>query len=390
MGDWKPATRAVHGPDEPGEGDLALPVRRSSVFAHESVDHLKAVIAGSEAGWYYSRSGNPTVAAVERKLAHLEGASEAVLAGSGMGAITSTLLALTRSGARVVATADLYGTTLSFVRDTLPRFGVDVEIVPTGDVAAFERALREKPTTVAFVETPTNPLLRVLDLPRYARLAREAGAISVADTTFASPWNLRAMEHGVDVVVASATKFLGGHSDLTLGYAAVRSPDLARRVRAQAVQLGPVADPAAAFLLDRGTKTLGVRLEKQNANALALARALEARSDVARVLHPMLASHPDHKVASSLLRGLALVTFDIGTLDRASRVVDALRLAKNAPSLGGVETTVSQAVISSHRGQPLDALAASGITPGTIRVSVGIEDVDDIVGDFERALDAAR
>lgn len=334
----------------------------------------------------YSRYGNnPNQAHLGRKLAALEGTEAAVPLASGMGATAMTLLALTEAGDHVVASSLLYGATQALLKDELPRRGVTTTFVDP-HAGAWEEAFRPE-TRVLMLETPTNPTLRVVDPRPLVALAHDRGVRVIMDATFASPVNFRPAALGVDVVIHSATKYLGGHSDLIAGVAAGAREVLDEVVRVARLY-GPALDPHAAWLLDRGLRTLDVRVRRHNDNALELARWLEKQPGVGRVIHPGLASHPDHDVARELMRGfggmLSIVLEGGGAA--ADRFMGALQLALAAPSLGGVETLVSQPRHTSHVGLTPEERETQGIDDGFVRISVGVENVEDLRADFARAL----
>jgi cystathionine beta-lyase/cystathionine gamma-synthase len=336
----------------------------------------------------YSRYGNnPNQRLLGQKVAALEGMEAGVALGSGMAATAMTLLALTRAGDHVVASRRLYGATQALLRDELPKRGVETTFVDPDELGGWERAVRPE-TRVLLVEIPTNPTLRVLDPRPLAELARDRDLTLVCDATFASPVNFRAGEAGVDVVIHSATKYLGGHSDLIAGAVAGSGPVIGDITRV-AQLYGPALDPHAAWLLDRGIRTLDVRVRRHNENALALARWLGTRERVRQVIYPGLDSHPDHELASELMDGfggmLSLVLEGGG--EAADAFMAGLEVALVAPSLGGVETLISQPRHTSHRGIPAEELAAQGIADGFVRVSVGVEDVEDLKADFAQALE---
>ncbi len=385
-----PSTVSVHGGEPRVRDDRSItpPVVLSSTYPFADPNELVEYMEGRrERPPEYGRYGNPTVAAAEAKLAALEGGDAAVLMASGMAAITTTLFAMLRQGAHVVLTADVYRKTRLFAKDTLARFGVEVDIVePT--VAAVRAALR--PTTkVLLTETPTNPYLRVVDLPALVELARAARVKTVVDATFATPINLRPLALGVDLVVHSTTKYLGGHNDL-LGGAVIGKRGPIDAIREQLGTLGAVADPLSAYLLARGIKTLALRLERQNASALRIAAMLERHPAVARVWYPLLASHPDHAIAArDLAGGGAVVTFELaGGLAAGTRLVERVTIPKLAPSLGGVESLIEQPALMSYFELSPEERAALGIREGLVRLSVGIEDVEDLEADLAAALDA--
>lgn len=339
----------------------------------------------------YSRYGNnPNQEAVGRKVAALDGAEAGLLLASGMGATAMTLLAHLGVGEHVVASRHLYGTTLELLGEELPRRGIRTTFVdPARGNGVWEDAL-EDDTRLLFMEIPTNPTLRVFDPRPVVALARERGLLTAVDATFASPVNLRPLEHGVDVVIHSATKYLGGHSDLVAGVVC-GSRQRVEAVRTVMKLYGPAPDPHTAWLLDRGLRTLDVRVSRQNETALELARWFQTRDGVAEVIHPGLEEHPDHGLAAELMDGFGGMLSVVleGGGEAADAFVEALQVALVAPSLGGVESLVSQPRYTSQRHQSPEERAAAGIPDGFVRISVGVEDVDDLREDFVRGLDAA-
>jgi len=381
--DRGPATRGIHaGAAEPEAGaPVVPPIVQSATFFYGGG-------AGDDGPLRYSRYGNnPNQEALARKIAALEGTEASLVLGSGMAATAMTLLALAERGDHVVASRHLYGATRALMEGELPRRGIETTFVDPDEEGAWEAALRPG-TRILFLEIPTNPTLRVFDPAPVAGLARERGAAFVVDATFASPVNLRMAEHGADVVLQSATKYLGGHSDLVAGVAS-GSREAVEAIREMMKLYGPAADPHMAWLLDRGVRTLSLRVARQNETALELARWLRERSEVERVLYPGLPGHPDHEIASRVLDGyggmLSLVLEGGG--EAADAFVEALEVALVAPSLGGVETLVSQPRYTSHVGMTREARAALGIPDGFVRVSVGVEDAADLKEDFAGALD---
>jgi cystathionine gamma-synthase len=334
----------------------------------------------------YGRYGNPTVIEVERRVAALDGAEDGLLFASGMAAVTTAILALVKAGDHVLVFRDGYRRTRQFVVQTLGRLGVTHTIVEPGSLEALEAAIGPR-TRVAITEFPTNPYLRCVDLDRFAALCRARRVKTIVDATFATPLNATPLAHGVDLVIHSATKYLGGHNDVLGGTLSGARP-LVSLVRELRGVLGGVADPHAATLIARGIKTLALRVERQNATGLAVARSLVSRAGVERVFYPLLPTHPDHAVASAQLRGGGgVVSFVVaGGRAAASRVVDGFRLATIAPSLGGVETLVEQPAIMSYHELGDEELAAIGVEPGLIRLAVGIEETADVLADVERAL----
>lgn len=380
------STLAVHGggPGPSPGAPVVPPIVQSSTFYFSGT-------GGADEELRYSRYGNnPNQVQVGRKVAELEGKPAAAPVASGMAGTAMTLLALTKSGDHVVASRHLYGTTKALLEQELPRRGVRTTFVDPEKGREWRQASLPE-TRVYFLELPTNPTLRVFDPRPMAELAHARGITMVADTTFASPVNLRAGELGVDVVIHSATKYLGGHSDLVAGVVA-GTPELVDEVLHMVKLYGPALDPHAAWLLDRGLRTLDVRVKRHNENAMALARWLEEQPGVERVFYPGLASHPDHALAAELLRGFGgMVSMVLhGGGEAADRFIDGLELALAAPSLGGVETLVSQPRHTSHVGWSPEERAAAGIPDGFVRVSVGLEDPEDLIADFSQALGAAR
>lgn len=379
------STRSIHAglpPPVHGEG-VVPPLVQSATYFYGRPDDASEL--------RYSRYGNnPNQSIVAEKVAALEGTDAALVLGSGMAATAMTILALTRSGDHLVASRHLYGATKTLLESELPRRGVTTTFVDPDEPGAWREALRPR-TRLLFLEIPTNPTLRVFDPAPVAELAREKGLVFAVDATFASPVNLRMAEHGADAVIQSATKYLGGHSDLVAGTVS-GSRDLIEEVREMMKLYGPALDPHAAWLLERGIRTLPLRVARQNENALGLARWLQSRDEVERVLYPGLASHPDHEVAARLLDGfggmLSLVLKGGG--EGADRFQDGLELAMVAPSLGGVETLVSQPRHTSHVHVPAEERRALGIPDGFVRVSVGVEELEDLEEDFARAFEGAR
>jgi cystathionine beta-lyase/cystathionine gamma-synthase len=381
-------TDSVHGLDAPRRGSLTTPIHQTSTFVLEDAADVDDVYEGRREGDVYTRYSNPTLRSVERRLAHVERTEAALVFGSGMAAISAVALTFVPAGGRIVANADLYGGTLNLLKLLRERHGVRVDFVPTADAGAIRRALREK-TDLLYLETPTNPTLRLVDLVAAAEAARAAGVVSAVDSTFATPVNSRPHELGIDVVIHSATKYLGGHADISAGVACA-AKEITGRVHATHKLLGAVLDPHAAFLLERGLQTLPLRVQAANENAQQLAEHLARHPAVHAVHYPGLASHPQHALAKRQMPGGfgGVLSFDLATLAEAKRFLDELKLVRNAASLGGVESLCSIPYQQSHRNQPRDALAASGITEGTVRLALGVEDAEDIVEDVDRALAA--
>jgi cystathionine gamma-synthase len=334
----------------------------------------------------YGRYGNPTVQATEARLAALEKADDAILFASGMAAITTVLLAMLPADAHIILTEECYRRTRDFCQTFLKRLGITCSLVPMGDYAALEAAIRPE-TRLLVSESPTNPYLRVLDLERFVEVARRHRVKTLVDATFATPLNQRPLEWGVDLVVHSATKYLAGHNDLLAGVVAGELGLIASLRRALGV-LGAVIDPHNAVLLQRGLKTLGLRLERQNQNGQAVAEFLESHPAVERVWYPGLASHPDHDTAASQMRGFGgVVSFEVrGDRETTSRLVDALQIPLLATSLGGVESLVTQPAIMSYYELSPKERQELGIRDNLVRLALGIEDAHDLIADLEGAL----
>ena len=384
---WGSATAAIHaGEPKHGRGGPVAPeIVRSSTFTFSSTAEMKRWAEGKSSAYIYTRYGNPTLAIAEQKIAALEGAEAAVVAASGMAAISCALLATLNAGDEVISTAQLYGGTYRLMRDIFPRFGIRVRHVGP-DLAGVEEMVTPQ-TRVLYVETPTNPALRLVDLRRAVELAREFKLVSIMDNTFASPLLQKPLELGFDIVVHSATKYLAGHSDL-IGGAAAGSREWIKRVHEYVIYLGGCMDPEGAYLLIRGMKTLGLRMARQCENAMAIARFLERHRKVARVNYPGLASHPDHRLARRQMSGFGgMLSFDMkGGIAAARRFSDRVRLFSLAASLGGVESLVILPMYTSHYKMSSAELEQAGVTPGTVRVSVGIEDAKDLIEDLAQAL----
>jgi cystathionine beta-lyase/cystathionine gamma-synthase len=385
-------TRAVHVPvrQPTGSRPLGVPIYQGHLFAFDDADSMAAAFDGPEGAYFYSRLGNPTVRALEDAVADLEGGVGAIATGSGMGAITAVLLTLLKTGDHLIAQRCLYGGTYAAVRDLAERWGVEVTFVSGDDPEEVRAALRPN-TRVLYLETIANPTTQVADLPALLAIAREAGVTGVVDNTFATPLLCRPIEHGADVVVHSATKFLCGHGDALGGIAIFADAALHRRVWDHAVELGASADPFAAWLVLRGLTTLALRMERHCSNAQLLAERLTAHPAVTRVHYPGLAAHPGHELAGRLMSGYgAVVSFELAGGREAGRTfIETVRLASLAASLGEAKTLVIHPASTSHRQLDAAALEAAGIGEGTVRIAVGIEHPEDLWADLEQALTKA-
>lgn len=389
------STDAVHaGEQRPRPHHaLAQEIAQTATYTFSDTADLEQYMRGEDKDperEEYGRYGNPTAREVELRVAALDGAEDGVAFSSGMAAVSTAILSLTKAGDHVVLFNDCYRRTRQLVSKLLVRFGVEHTLVPAGDLDALDAAIR--PTTRLVVgESPTNPYLYCLDLEGLTRVAKKHGRVrTLVDATFATPVNCRPLEYGVDLVVHSATKYLAGHNDV-LGGVVTGPSHLVSLLREARGVLGAVLDPHAAFLIARGIKTLGVRVQRQNATALAVARALSAHPRVSRVYYPGLETHGSHAVARAQMTGFGgVVSFVVsGGKEAASRAIDACRLAIIAPSLGGVETLIEQPAIMSYFELSPEELAAVGIDPALIRMSVGIEETEDVVADIVQALERA-
>ena len=381
-------TNAVHAGEGKRHGvgtGVGTPISRTSTFTFASTEEMKRWAEGKSKAYIYTRYGNPTLAVVEQKIAALEGAEAAVVTASGMAAISHALLGALKVGDELISTAQLYGGTYRLMRDVFPGLGVKVHHVPT-TLEGLEEAVNPR-TRVLYVESPTNPTVRLVDVEKAVQFAKKHKLISIIDNTFATPVLQQPIKLGYDIVVHSATKGLAGHSDVIAGVA-VGSKEWMDRVQHMVIYLGGSMDPEAAFLLNRGIKTLGLRVRKQGENALAVAKFLEKHPKVARVFYPGLPSHPDHKLAKKQMRGFgSMLAFDMkGGLPAARRVCDRVRLFLLAASLGGVESLVVLPAYTSHYNMSPEELARGGVTPGMMRVSIGIEDAADLIEDLRQAL----
>jgi cystathionine gamma-synthase len=361
------------------------PIVANAAFAYPDVDTWLAAATGG-GGHIYSRNSNPTTDRFEAKVAALEGAAAATSFTTGMAAISSTLLALTAQGSRVVGTKDAYGGTYLLLTEVLPRFGVECVVVDTDDQDALEDAITEG-CDVAYLETPTNPALKVLDITRTAAVARDVGAVVVVDNTFATPINTRPLALGADLVLHSASKYLGGHGDI-LGGVVCGDEALVGRVYHLREIAGTGMDPQVAALMLRSLKTLGLRVARHNANALAVARWLADHPSVTAVHYPGLESHPRHDVAARQMDGFGgMLSFELaGGMDAVKQVLPRLRHAYLAANLGQVETIVGPPATTSHVELTPQERAAAGISEGLVRYSAGIEDIEDLIADLDQAL----
>jgi cystathionine beta-lyase/cystathionine gamma-synthase len=382
------STRAIHGRRDTSYRGGVYPIYQTTTFAVERSEDYDRYIRGEEDFYIYSRYHNPTVRNVEEKLAKLENGEDALMFSSGMAAITSAILAFVQSGDLVAASRRLYGVTYRFLRDVAPKYGIRAVFLDDDDLYRVDQVAPN--AKLVYFETPINPTSAVVSIPQVVAAAQQIGAISMMDNTFASPINQNPLDFGVDVVVHSATKYIGGHSDVMAG-AVITSKALMKGVRDNLKMFGGCINPLDAYLLDRSLKTLKVRVEGQNANALKLAEFFCAERKVRRVYYPGLPSSPAYAIARQQMHGFGgMLCVELDSLDAAKSLCDSLQVALNATSLGGVETLVSIPVLSSHINMSDDELRAAGVAPGMVRISVGLEDADDLIADFQAALAAIQ
>ena len=382
------STDSVHGTEEIDErtGSVVTPIHQTSTFGFRTARAARRAVQGESGGYVYTRWDNPTTRVLERKLAYLEGGEDSVFFSSGMAAISTAVLASVKKGDHVLATRDLYGETYRLSHEFLPRFGVRTSLVETTDLRSMRKGIRAK-TRVVYIETPTNPTLKLVDIRGAARIAHSAGALLMVDNTFASPLVQRPLGLGADLVLHSATKYLNGHSDVVAG-AAVGSRELMASVWRMRNTLGGTLDPHAAFLILRGIKTLSIRMRRHNESALALSRFLRSHEKVSRVNYPGLEDHPQHELARRQMKGYGgMLSFEVkGEMKDAMKLTESLRIPTLGGSLGAVETLVVQPATMTHTQLSPEERRRQGISDTLIRVSVGIEDVEDLIKDFGRAL----
>ncbi|GGM68926.1 methionine gamma-lyase [Thermogymnomonas acidicola] len=382
-------TRAVHEGEivDTRYGNVGTPIFEVSTFLYPNEDSSAVIDDTTGKPFLYTRIGNPTLQALERKYASLEGTDRGLSFSSGMNAIFTCLLSVASKGTRILAQSELYGQTRYLLERVLPRYGIQAEFVSVEEMNRPDREFSGY--SLVYVESISNPVLGVTDIPEVSRKAREAGALTVVDATFASPYNQNPCSMGADITVHSATKYIGGHSDIILGLAGM-GQGLYSRVSDMRKSVGGTPDPIQAFLALRSLKTLGVRVERHNSNAMKVASFLEASGKVKRVFYPGLDSSPYKGIADRVLRGYGgMVSFELKSgLQGARRLLRALKLPMVAPSLGGAESLITLPVDTSHAQFTPEERARMGIPEGLIRFSVGLEDAEDIIEDLQQALDA--
>ncbi|MEP7211694.1 MAG: PLP-dependent aspartate aminotransferase family protein [Acidobacteriota bacterium] len=381
-------TLAVHAGEDRSEnyGSVSVPVYNASVFAFADADEGAAIHNEEKPGYYYGRLGNPTTEALERTIAVLERGESALAFASGMAAVSASIFSNVRAGDHIVAPESMYSTTTNFLKHLSESFAIGVSFVDAGNADSYATAVRPN-TKLFWIETPSNPLVKITDIRRVAEIGRSAGITLIADNTFATPFNQRPLELGADIVIHSATKYLGGHSDLTAGLL-VGTAEATKHIRKVATKLyGGTIAPQVAWLVMRGIKTLALRMERHNSNASALADMLSNHKKVKAVYYPGLSTHRSYDVAKAQMSGYGgMIGFDVGTAEAGKTFANSVKLCTLATSLGGVETIIQHSASMTHAAIPAEERMRAGISDGLIRLSVGIEDIADLTGDITNAL----
>jgi methionine-gamma-lyase len=370
-------------------GALNVPIYQTSTFAFRDAQHGAALFAGEEDGYIYTRIGNPTIRALEESVAELESGCGGIATSSGMGAVSTLYVALLSAGAHMVSTASVYGPSRGLVENHFSRFGVESTYLDTSDLARVRDALRPE-TKLVYIETPANPTMQLTDIAQVSALAHAHGCLVAVDNTFASPYLQKPLDLGADVVLHSVTKFINGHADVVGGILVAKDSSIYKLLRSVMVNFGCSMDPHQAFLVLRGLRTLGVRIERAQRNALEIARWLEAQPEVLTVRYIGLESHPQHELAKRQMRGFgSMISFELkGGMEAGRRLMNAVKVATLAVSLGGVETLIEHPASMTHAGISPQDRRAAGFSDGLVRYSVGIEDVEDLIADLRQALDA--
>jgi cystathionine beta-lyase/cystathionine gamma-synthase len=373
------STKAIHAGIEPdpSTGSLMTPIHLTSTYAQEEL--------GKNKGYAYSRVANPTRTVLEKNIAALENGKEGLAFASGMAA-EAAVFHILKAGDHVIASRNVYGGTYRIAKFVLEDFGLQFDFVDTTDLAVVQRAVKPN-TRMFFIETPTNPTMEITDLRGAAKLSRAHKLISVVDNTFATPYLQNPLDLGIDIVLHSATKYLNGHSDMLGGLVVLNDPKLIERLRFVQKSVGGILSPFEAWMCLRGIKTLAVRMARHDSNAMDVASFLNSHRKVKKVNYPGLVSHPQHWLAQKQMRGFGgMISFDLGSLDKAKKLLKSVRLCALAESLGGVETLISHPATMTHASVPPEERRRIGVTDGLVRISVGIEDVEDIIADLKRAL----
>jgi len=389
MNKYKFATKAVHAgqhPD-PSTGAISVPIYETSTFVFKNAEQGAARFAGTEEGYIYTRLGNPTIKALEKSLAVLEDGEDARACATGMAAINTGAISLVKKGDHVVSTDCLYGGTAKLFLDILPKFGVEFTFVDSSDARNVEAAVKEN-TKLIYIETPSNPTLKLTDLPAISKIAKEHRIVTMVDNTFMSPYFQKPLNLGIDVSVHSLTKYLSGHSDV-VGGAIITSKTLIKQVDPMLKNTGATLGPFEAWLILRGIKTLPLRMEKHNENAQKIAKYLETHPKIEKVYYPGLESHPQHELAKKQMTGFGgIVSFEVkGGLEAGRKLMNSVKLCTLAVSLGAAETLIEHPASMTHAIVPKEERLKAGITDSLVRLSVGIEDAEDITADLKQALE---
>ncbi|AJD92394.1 cystathionine beta-lyase [Jeotgalibacillus malaysiensis] len=377
----KQKTKLIHGGivGDEATGAVSTPIYQVSTYKQDGVGGLRQ-------GYEYSRTGNPTRHALEELIKDLENGHAGFAFGSGMAAISSVMM-MFDTGSHVVLTDDVYGGTYRVMTKVLNRLGIDSTFVDTSNPDNVKNAIQEN-TKAVFIETPTNPLLKVTDIAAVSAVAKEHGLLTIVDNTFTTPYWQTPIDHGADIVVHSATKYLGGHSDVVAGLVVVNSAELAEEVHFVQNSVGAILGPQDSWLLMRGIKTLGLRMEEHEVNAKEIVSFLERHECVTTIHYPGIKSHPGHETAAKQSRGFGgMISFDVGSGEKAARVLEKVKYFTLAESLGAVESLISVPARMTHASIPAERRAELGITDGLVRISVGIEDIEDLLADLEQALE---
>ncbi len=381
-------TKLVHaGAYEDIFGSAVTPIYQTSTFSFKSAQHGADCFAGKSDGYIYTRIGNPTIHAFEEAMAELENGFGGIATSSGMAAVSSVYMALLGQGKHIVCSESVYGPSRSILERDFSRFGVEMDFVDTSDISQIEKAIKDN-TALIYVETPANPTMVITDLEAVVKLAKAKGILTCVDNTFSSPYLQKPLNFGIDIVLHSITKYINGHADVVGGVIIVKEQDLYKKVRASMIYLGGNMDPHQAFLTHRGLKTLSIRMDRAEQNAMKVAEYLEKHPKIEWILYPGLKSHPQHELAKKQMSGFSsMISFGLkGGLEAGRILMDNVHLALLAVSLGGVETLIQHPASMTHAGMSKEARAAAGISDGLVRYSVGIENVEDILDDLDQAL----
>ncbi len=382
----------IHNGDyENPMGSATVPIYQTSTFIFENADHGARCFSGEEAGYIYTRIGNPTINALETLVADLESGSAGIATSSGMAAVNTVYMSLLSKGDHIVSSAAVYGPSRVVLEQHWSRFGVESSFVDTSNVEEVRKAIRSN-TKVLYIETPANPTMDITDLKACVEIAQQHGILVVVDNTFSSPYLQRPIEFGVDIVLHSMTKFLNGHADIVAGMIVTKDKALGAKLRSMMVTLGCNMDPHQAYMVIRGIRTLGIRIERAQQSAMKIARFLENHTKVEWVKYPGLESHPQHELAKSQMDGFgSMISFGLkGGLEAGKILMNNVQVCLLAVSLGGVETLIQHPASMTHSKVSAAAKISAGITDGLVRFSVGIEDVDDIIQDLSQALDIIK